>query len=49
MATSLGSELEERRAHACRLSPDRALESLVEELVADGRLLRPETGWLAAP
>ncbi len=30
MATSLLSELEERRAHACRLSSDRALESLAE-------------------
>ncbi|HEY2938691.1 MAG TPA: hypothetical protein VGJ27_02675 [Gaiellaceae bacterium] len=30
MATSLHGELEERRAHACRLSPDHALESLAE-------------------
>jgi hypothetical protein len=30
VAASLRSELEERRAHACRLSPDRALESVAE-------------------
>jgi hypothetical protein len=30
VATSLRSELEERRVHACRLSPERALESLAE-------------------
>jgi hypothetical protein len=30
VAAVLRSELEERRAHACRLSPDRALESLSE-------------------
>jgi hypothetical protein len=30
MAVSLRNELEERRSHACRLTPDRALESLAE-------------------
>ena len=30
MVTSLRTELEERRAHACRLTPDRALESCAE-------------------
>lgn len=30
MALSLRSELEERRSHACRLTPDRALESVAE-------------------
>jgi hypothetical protein len=30
VVSSLRSELEERRTYACRLAPDRALESLAE-------------------